>query len=99
MSGTMPSELRFEDHFGPIVPEVATPSEPSTPAAALASPPTARLRDLAQTMRRSVVQATLAADRAEKVELWASYHAARAEALALLGPGPATTARRRLHSV
>ncbi len=82
MSEALSSALRFEDHFGPIVPEVPASSEarPTTPQPSHSA---ARLRDLAQAMRHNVVQATVTTDVAEKVELWGSYRTARAEALAL----------------
>jgi hypothetical protein len=82
MSEALSSALRFEDHFGPIVPEVPASSAPR-PTTPQPSHSAARLRDLAHAMRRNVVQATLATDVTQKVELWASYRTARAEALAL----------------
>ena len=76
MSEALSSALRFEDHFGPIVPEVPASSEarPTTPQPSHSA---ARLRDLAQAMRHNVVQATVTTDVAEKVELWGSYRTAR----------------------
>jgi hypothetical protein len=43
-----------------------------------------RRRDLVEHMRRCVIAATTAKERATKVELWDSYRAARTEAIALL---------------
>jgi|HubBroStandDraft_1064217.scaffolds.fasta_scaffold2355520_1 hypothetical protein len=63
------------------------------------STPTTRLQDLVATMRLSVVRATEATEVAAKVELWESYRAARAEALALLVPGSNTSDSRHLHSL
>ncbi len=99
MSGTMSSAMRFEDHFGPIVPAVGPASEPATDLATPTTEHASRLRDLVEQMRLSVVTATTAADPAEKVELWESYRAARAEALAVLASHSAAPGPRRLRSV
>jgi hypothetical protein len=98
MSGTMSAAVRYEDHFGPIVPD-ASLSETETSGAAPAGEHTARLRELVHQMRHCVVRATAASDMAMKVELWASYRSARAEALALLDAASAAANPRRLHSV
>jgi hypothetical protein len=98
MSGTMSAAVRYEDHFGPIVPD-ATPSETATSSGAPTGEHTTRLRDLAHQMRHCVARATAATDMATKVELWASYRAARAEALALLDSVAESANPRRLHSV
>jgi hypothetical protein len=98
MSETMSSALRFEDHFGPLVPEAAPSSEPTSPAAH-PSESAARLRDLALAMRYHVVRATMATDVADKVERWASYRTARAEALALAASVSRVQRPPRLHSV
>ena len=98
MSGTMSAAVRYEDHFGPIVPD-ATPSETATYSAAPNGEHTTRLHELAHQMRSCVVRATTATDLAMKIELWASYRSARAEALALLDAVAETANPRRLHSV
>jgi hypothetical protein len=99
MSEAMSSALRFEDHFGPIVPEVSAPARPSASIASLSAEPAGRLTELARHMRLSVVQATMTTDPAQKIVLWESYRTARREALALLPPAPEGTAPPRLHSV
>jgi hypothetical protein len=99
MSEAMSSAVRFEDHFGPIVPEVSTMLQPSASITPLPAEPTGRLEELAGHMRRSVVQATMTTDVTEKGALWESYRRARREALALLAPVPETTNPPRLHSV
>ena len=83
MSGSM-SALRFEDHFGPVVPEVAPSPANSTSAPSRAYRHTAALRALAAQMRHCVVTATATPDPAAKAELWESYRSARAQALAML---------------
>jgi hypothetical protein len=88
MSGTMSAAVRFEDHFGPMEPRGAGAPEH-----------TARLRDLTQQMRHYVVSAISATDVAVKVELWASYRSARAEALALVESAARAPGARRLHSI
>jgi hypothetical protein len=99
MSGTTSAALRFEDHFGPIVPVDTPPAEHAPTGAAPAHEHAARLRDLAHQMRHCVVTAVAATDAATKHELWASYGSARAEALALVAPVTADLSPRRLHSV
>jgi hypothetical protein len=98
MSGTLSAAVRFEDHFGPVVPGAVSP-KPSVSPAGDSSAPTTGVQDLVATMRLSVVQATEATDVAAKVELWEAYRAARAEALALLTPVATTTDSRHLYSV
>ncbi len=87
MSGTLSATVRFEDHFGPVVPGAVAPE------------PTTGVQDLVATMRRSVVGAIEATDVATKVELWEAYRAARAQALALVAAVSTTTDNRHLHSV
>ncbi len=58
-----------------------------------------RLRQLVEHMRLSVVEATMARDLSEKIELWESYRQARAEAIALLGSTSDAPSTRRLRSV
>jgi hypothetical protein len=84
----MSAAVRFEDHVRPGVPHGAGAPEHA-----------ARLRDLAQQMRHCVVSAISAADVAVKVELWASYRSARAEALALVESASRAPGARRLHSI
>jgi len=78
---------------------LSTPTKPSTRRAPLGTSDRARLRALVEQMRLSVVEATMVRDVPGKVELWASYRLARAEAIALLGPGPRTTSTGPLRSV
>ncbi len=67
---------------------LSTPTKPSTRRAPLGTSDRARLRELVEQMRLSVVEATMVRDVPAKVELWASYRLARAEAMALLGSVP-----------
>ena len=84
MSGSMSAALRFEDHFGPSVPEVAPNPANSTSASAHGHAHGLALRDLVEQMRRCVVTATTTSDLSAKVELWESYRTERAEALGIL---------------
>ncbi|HEY5023685.1 MAG TPA: hypothetical protein VII76_01800 [Acidimicrobiales bacterium] len=86
MSGTLSAAVRFEEHFGPVVPEVTTSPGPSRSMAPHVAAHAGRMRDLVEQMRRCVIGATQESDVAAKVELWASYRTARAEALAMLTP-------------
>jgi hypothetical protein len=95
----MSSAVRFEDHFGPIVPEVTTTPRPSASITPLPAEPTGRLEELTGHMRLSVVRATMTSDGAEKRALWESYRRARREALALLAPVATPTNAPRLHRV
>ena len=99
MSGTMSAKVRSEDHFGPIVPEGARSPERSTPAVPDNREHATRRHELVEQMRVSVVKATMATDLATKVELWKSYRAARADALAMLASVSDTPNTRRLRSV
>lgn len=80
MSEALSASVRFEDHFGPIVPDDV---DPSTRRSSPHRQDVERRRDLVEHMRRCVVKATMAKDHATKVELWNSYRAARTEAVAL----------------
>ena len=84
MSGSMSAALRFEDHFGPIVPAAAPNPANSTSPPARGHEHTVALRDLVERMRRCVVTATTTSDLSAKVELWESYRTARSEALVIL---------------
>ncbi len=99
MSGSMSAAVRFEDHFGPIVPEVVPTPVSSVAAPAHDEAHAEALRDLVEQMHRSVVAATTAPDRATKVESWESYRAARAEALDILASTSDTSSPPRLRSV
>jgi hypothetical protein len=99
MSGAMSAAVRFEDHFGPVVPVVTeAPEEPTGPA----TPGGARaesMRALVEQMRVSVAAATKACDMAAKLALWEAYRRARAEAMALLASTSDASNPRRLHSL
>jgi hypothetical protein len=84
MSMTSSTTVRFEDHFGPVVPEAARAKDPSTPATPLSRTDRTRLGELVEQMRLSVVHATEVTDRAAKAQLWDAYRTARNEALAML---------------
>ncbi len=104
MSGSMSAAVRFEDHFGPIVPELVPPPVSSMAVSSTAAPTygqthAVELRDLVEQMHRSVVAATTAPDRAAKVESWESYRTARAEALGILASTSDTSSTPRLRSV
>jgi hypothetical protein len=100
MSETMSAAVRFENRPGATAPgafrspERSTPAEPSIPTPShepqLEQRDRARLCELVEQMRRSVVEATVVRERPRKVELWESYRTARAEAIALLGCRPDT---------
>jgi hypothetical protein len=96
MSRTMSAVVRFEDHIGPIGPDVTAPS---APVGADETTPSNRLRELADDMRRCVVGATTATDLATKVGLWESYRTARAEALAMVVTVPEAPDPPRLRTV
>jgi len=96
MSGSTSAALRFEDHFGPVVPEVASSPASSTTAPSHGHHHIVALRCLVEHMRHCVVTATATPDLTAKVELWESYRSARAEALSLLA---STSANPRLRSV
>jgi hypothetical protein len=97
MSGSMSATVRFEDHFGPIVPVGTEAPEGSVSAATPSGAYAETMRALVEQMRVSVAAATKACDVASKVELWEAYRRARAEAMALLAS--ASDAPRRLHSL
>jgi hypothetical protein len=84
MSLTSSTTVRFEDHFGPVVPEVAGAHDPSAPPTSLSARDRARLGQLVEQMRLSVVHATEVTSRTAKAQLWDAYRAARHEALAML---------------
>lgn len=86
MSIATSTTIRFEDHFGPVAPEVARSHEPSTPTPRLSRRDSSRLGELVELMHQSVVNATEVTDRAAKTQLWDAYRTARAEALAMLFP-------------
>jgi len=90
--------VRYEDHFGPIEPLEARSGPPcATPGQG--APHTAQLRALVEHMHLAVVEATKTVDVETKVGLWASYRAARAEALAMVVSASDTRRTSRLHSV
>jgi hypothetical protein len=95
----MSAAVRYEDHFGPIEPLEAGPARPAAPPTGQGRPHAVRLRALVAHMRRSIVEATMTVDVEKKVGLWASYRAARAEALALVASESETRRTSRLHSV
>ncbi len=95
----MSAAVRYEDHFGPIEPLEAGPAQRLTPAGGQDRPHAARLRDLVEQMRLFVVEATMTVDVETKVGLWASYRAARTEALAMVASESETRPASRLHSV
>ena len=84
MSMTSSTTVTFEDHLGPVVPEVARAQDPSTTPAPLNGRDRTRLGELVEQMRLSVVQATEVTDRTAKAQLWDAYRTARNEALAML---------------
>jgi len=105
MSGTMAAAVRFEDPLGPMAPDAPrtpqppTPTTPSTAAMLAGQADRARIGDLVEHMRVSVIEATMATDLATKVERWESYRRARAEALAMLGSASDTPGTPRLRSI
>jgi hypothetical protein len=99
MSGTMSAAVRFEDHFGPVVPPVATSTEATTPSTTQAGEHALRLGVLVEQMRASVAGATEARDIVAKVALWEAYRSARAEAIALVASTSEDPSTRRLHSI
>jgi len=78
---------------------LSTPTKPSTRRAPLGKSDRARLGELVEQMRLSVVEATMVRDLPGKVELWASYRLARAEAMTLLGSVPHTPSTGPVRSV
>jgi hypothetical protein len=102
MSETLSAAVRLEDRFGatapgaPTSPEQTTRAGPSIPTKSstrgtpLGPSEGARLRELVEQIRLSVVEATMVRDLPRKVELWESYRLARAEALALLSSAAET---------
>ena len=99
MSGSTSAALSFEDHFGPVVPEVAPNPASSTTAPSHGQHHTVALRDLVAHMRHCVVTATATPDLAAKIELWESYRTARAEALGILASMTGTSSSPQLRSV
>lgn len=95
MSNGVSTTISFEEHFGPKVPDVAVSPE-QLAMVPLGSGEGARLGELVEQMRRSVVNATESPDRAAKSQLWDEYRMARTEALAILA---APVENRRLRSV
>jgi cytosine/adenosine deaminase-related metal-dependent hydrolase len=98
MSGSMSATVRFEDHFGPIVPVVTEAPEGSASSATPTGAHAESMRALVEQMRASVAAATKACDVAARVELWEAYRRARAEAMALASTSDASSPR-RLHSL
>jgi hypothetical protein len=98
MSGTISAAVRFEDHFGPVVPAVTTSPTPS-PAVTHRATCSDGLADLAQQMRHCVLGAISATSVTAKVELWESYRRARAKALAMAAVVPGDDDGPRLRSV
>jgi hypothetical protein len=96
MSGTLSAAVRFEDHFGPVLPAVTTSLAPA--AAPRATRPDG-LAELAERMRHCVLGAITATSVAAKVELWESYRTARAEALAMVAAVPEDDDTPRLRTV
>ncbi|HVA02976.1 MAG TPA: hypothetical protein VMU64_04435 [Acidimicrobiales bacterium] len=103
MSGSTSAALRFEDHSGPVVLEVAPdPAASSTTAPSNGQHHTVALGALVAQMRHCVVTATATPDLTAKVELWESYRSARAEALSIvtaMSGLTSTSANPRLRSV
>ncbi len=95
MSRTLSATLQTEHHVGPTAP---APTPLSDPAAPHGPDPAVTLDAQATLMRRFVVQAIEAPDLATKLELWACYRSARADALAMLGSSPSTSGTRRPHA-
>jgi hypothetical protein len=83
MSKTMTSAIASEDHFSHLPPTAGGQPERLTPVS-LGSHDGARLHELVQQMRQSVVTATLATDVAAKIKLWELYRTARTEAIAMV---------------
>ena len=99
MSRTMSALVRSEDGRGPTVPAMAVLPEPATQTPSHGHDHAAQLHELVEQMRLCVVKATVATDRATKIELWMEYRTARAQAIAMLcsmSPAPGT---RQLHSI
>ncbi len=99
MSQTMSALVRSEDGRGPTLPAMAVSPEPATQTPSLGQDHAAQLRELVQQMRHCVVNATVATDRATKIELWEGYRKARAEAIAMLCSMSPVPGPRRLHSI
>ena len=99
MSSGVSTTVSFEDHFGITAPGVPSSTEQATRIAALNSGDGARLGELVEQMRRSVVGATEATDLAAKSQLWEAYRMARTEALRMVAPLGESRTIRRLRSV
>jgi|HubBroStandDraft_1064217.scaffolds.fasta_scaffold499092_1 hypothetical protein len=99
MSRTVSAAVRFEDHFGPVVPPVATSTEATSPSTTRVGDHAPRLHALVEQMRTSVAAATEARDIVAKVAMWESYRSARAEAIALVASTSDSPSARRLHSI
>jgi hypothetical protein len=99
MSRSMSAAVRFEDHFGPVVPPVAPSTEATTPPTTRSGDHAPRLRILVEQMRASVAGATEARDIVAKVALWEAYRRARTEAIALVASTSDDVSTRRLHSI
>jgi hypothetical protein len=78
------TKVRLEDHLGPLVPGVTSPLDRETPTTLFTGEHRSRLNELAEQMRRSVVDAVEATDLAVKTTLWDAYRSARSEALAIV---------------
>ena len=99
MSRSMSAAVRFEDHFGPVVPPVATSTEATTQSTTRVGDHAARLHALVEQMRASVAAATVARDNVAKVACWEAYRSARVEAIALVAAASDSPSARRLHSL
>ena len=91
MSKTLSAMLQSEGHIGVTAPSAAPPPQSTTAHV----DPVVTLDAHAALMRRFVVQAIEAPDLATKLELWACYRSARADALALMGDSPGASGIRR----
>jgi hypothetical protein len=87
MSKTMTSAVASGDHFSHLTPKAGGLPERSTPVS-LGKHDGARLHELVEQMRQSVVTATLATDIAAKIKLWELYRMARTEAIAMIASAP-----------
>ena len=93
MSRTLSAMLQTEGHIGVTAPSAAPPPQSTT--AHVDPVVTSARRPRRASMRRFVVQAIEAPDLATKLELWACYRSARADALAMMGDSPGTSGIRR----
>ena len=83
MSETTTSGVACADPFSHLAPKARNLPERSTPES-LRLHDGARLHELVDQMRQSVVKATLETDVAAKIKLWGAYRMARTEAMAMI---------------